>query len=214
MIIQRRYPAPEAGGDVGETTNTSESSERVKPQQVERTWQRTHTIFCFEEIKRVATDLDFSSLTQKMRGKLEMEIPLHNQKNTGVTIRYAIFDLANRIMAKLKQSSKQRYKVLCYASKVIFYDNSSKAFCRVNNLDRLWSKHLTLAYEKGNNTNPLQAKHKGSAAYTDKLKKAHPGYIRELFRTVQKELGNQVMLTELANEMTSGLASPTTGGRK
>ena len=70
-------------------------------------------------------------------------------------MRFKIFDLANCVMTKSKLLYKQRYKVLQYAATVIFYDHGYKAVRGVSNLDRLWRRRLTLAYKKGDNTNPL-----------------------------------------------------------
>ena len=215
VLIQRRYPAPapddggedaedhaddapapeqEEGGDV-----VSDSSS-VTQESVELGRNQTRTIFRFEVLRSVAADLDFLTPMRKARGKPEKEIPLHDRKNADANMRYHVFDLANRVMAKSKLSSGQRQEVLRCATKVVFYDNGYKTFRGVSNLDRLWRRRLTLLHELGNDANPLQAKHKGSTACTDKLEKAHPGYVRQLFRAAQKEVGNQATFLELANE--------------
>ena len=140
---------------------------------------------------------------------------MHRRKNADATMRFLIFDLANRVIAKSKLSSKQRNEVLGYASTVVFYDHGDLAVRGVMVLDRLWRRRLTLAHVTGDDTDPLKVKHKGSTSYTDKLEKKHPGYIHELFRRAQRELGNQATFRELANEMNkqSGISNserPTT----
>ena len=105
-------------------------------------------------------------------------------------MRFLIFDLANRVIAKSKLTSKERQQVLELAATIIFYNHGYKQVRGLHNLDQLWRRRLTEAYLKGANTDPLQVRHKGSVSYTDKLEGAYPGYICELFRWAQKTLGN------------------------
>ena len=195
-IIQRRYPAPVSGGE--EDSESIERSEAVSSQRVSRA---KLTIFHFEELKRIALSLNFASPTRHSRDDPTMEIQLHDRRNADATMRFMIFDLANRVMAKSKLSVKERTEVLGYAAAIVFYDHGYKSVRGVSNLDRLWRRRLTLAHLKGNDTSPLTAKHKGSTSYTDKLESQHPGYVRELFRLAQKEIGNQATFRELAECM-------------
>ena len=51
----------------------------------------------------------------------------------------------------------------------------------VEGLTRTWATRLDAAFVSGADQHPLKAHYKGRTAYTDKLEKACPGYIRALY---------------------------------
>ena len=53
----------------------------------------------------------------------------------------------------------------------------------------------------GVDQHPLRAHYKGRTAYTYKLERAHPGYIRELYRYAERTIGHQASFEDLARVM-------------
>ena len=72
VIIQKRYPAPVSGGE-----EDSKSNERSKPVNSQRVSRAKLTIFHFEELKRIASSLNFASPTRHTRDDPTTEIQLH-----------------------------------------------------------------------------------------------------------------------------------------
>lgn len=187
-IIERCYPSKE-----GE--NMSDL-----PQQVIKTRLQTLTIFNYYHLKETVGDLDFDTPDRMSRDGTK-EIPIHNRKDPSETVKFLIFDLAQRVMAYSNLNSKMRKDVLKLSAKLIMYDHGYKKVSGISNLDKTWGKRLEEAYLNGNNTQPLQSRHKGSTSYTDRLENAHPGYTRELYRYAEKTIGNQASYEQLARVM-------------
>ena len=114
-----------------------------------------------------------------------------------------VFILANRVMAHADMSKKERKEVLALAARVILYDHGYKQIKGVEGLTRTWATRLDAAFVSGADQHPLKAHYKGRTAYTDKLEKACPGYIRELYRYAERTVSNQASFEDLARTMNS-----------
>ena len=72
-IIQKRYPAPVSGGE-----EDSKSNERSEPVNSQRVSRAKLTIFHFEELKRIASSLNFALPMRHTRDDPTAEIQLHD----------------------------------------------------------------------------------------------------------------------------------------
>ena len=81
-------------------------------------------------------------------------------------------------MSNLEQDDRK--KVLEYAVRIIFCDHRYKQVKGISTLHKTWDMRLEAAIISRADTNPLRARHKGKIAYTDKIEKEHPGFIRFL----------------------------------
>ena len=187
-IIQRCYPSKE-GEDMSDL-----------PQQVIQTRLQTLTIFNYYHLQETVGDLDFEKSNRTSRDGSK-EIPIHNRKHPSETVKFLIFDLAQRVMTYSNLNPKMRKKALELSAKLIMYDHGYKKVSGISKLDKTWGKRLEEAYLNGSDTQPLRSRHKGSTSYTDKLERSNPGYIRELYRYAEKTIGNQASYEQLARVM-------------
>ena len=117
-------------------------------------------------------------------------------------VKCLVFLLANKVVMQSNlPTRKQQQEALEHASKIICYDHGYAQPCGVSNMQRMWEKRLEAAFDSGADTNPLKALHKGRIPYTEKLENEHPGYIRELFRYAQNNVGSQARYEDLARVM-------------
>ena len=129
----------------------------------------------------------------------------------GEAERSYVFILANCVLSNVttqELNSKDRDEVLANAARVIAYDNGFKEVKGLCGLTRTWRKRLYAALVSGVDQHPLRAHYKGRTAYTDTLERAHPGYIRELYRYAEKTLGNQASYEDLARTMNAKSKAP------
>ena len=106
-------------------------------------------------------------------------------------------------MAHADMSKKERNEVLALVARVILYGHGYKKIKGVEGLTRTWAIRLDAAFVSGADQHPLKAHYKGRTAYTDKLEKAFPGYIRELYRYAERTVSNQASFEDLARTMNS-----------
>ena len=207
-IVERRLPSDDAQQPARQTdTRLNEQSDEQSdsvaadlPQQVVQTRHETRSIFNFQHLKDQVDELDFDTPTQKSRDDLK-QIKIHKRKYPTETLKYLIFDLANRVTVYSNLDHNLRKEVLKYSAMLLFYDHGYKQLSGISRLDKTWGKRLEKAYLGGSDISPLRSNVRGPTVYTDKLQKQHPGYIHELYRYAEKAVGNQASHEVLAQCM-------------
>ena len=124
------------------------------PWQVTETRHETLHIFNFQDLKDAVNELDFDSPNRMSRDN-QKEIKIHSRKTPTATLKFLIFDLANRVTAYSNLSHKLRKEVLRYSADLLFYDHGYKQVFGVSNLDRIWRQRLEQAYFGGSDISPL-----------------------------------------------------------
>ena len=131
-------------------------------------------------------------------------VELHKRALPGENEKNLIFILTNRVLtqaANKEERRRQAKTALELAATVILYDHGYKKVSGVYGLTETWQPRLDAAFISGADQRPLRSKHKGRTAYTDKLERSHPGYIRELYRYAERTLGGQASFEDLAQTM-------------
>ena len=98
------------------------------------------------------------------------DINIHDKNNSSETVKSQLFLFENLIMVRSNLGEKDQRKVPELAATMISYDHGFRQVRGANELGKTWTKRLEAAFEPGADTHPPKARHKGSVAYTNKLR--------------------------------------------